>query len=102
MCVCACVVVVVVVVIVIVIAIRIRKKIIITPIIISTTFFFPVGGGEGGSVMQDGQRATLDTLTPWTNYSVTVAGFTKAGQGVSSPAVICTTEQDGEDLKKAM
>ncbi|XP_050729970.1 cell adhesion molecule Dscam2-like isoform X1 [Eriocheir sinensis] len=52
------------------------------------------GGDGGGSIMRKGQRATLDTLTPFTNYSVSVAAFTKAGQGVSSPAVMCTTDQD--------
>ncbi|XP_045105879.1 Down syndrome cell adhesion molecule-like protein Dscam2 isoform X1 [Portunus trituberculatus] len=67
---------------------------IITNYRLSYSLHPPHGGGEGGSVMQDGQQATLDSLTPWTNYSVTVAAFTRAGQGVSSPAIICTTEQD--------
>ncbi|KAK4288092.1 hypothetical protein Pmani_038864, partial [Petrolisthes manimaculis] len=50
--------------------------------------------GRGGSVVDDGQRATLNNLTPWTNYSLSVAASTRAGEGVASHPIICTTNQD--------
>ncbi|KAK4287145.1 hypothetical protein Pmani_039780, partial [Petrolisthes manimaculis] len=50
--------------------------------------------GRGGSVVEEGQRATLNNLTPWTNYSLSVAASTRAGEGVASHHVICTTNQD--------
>ncbi|XP_071517586.1 cell adhesion molecule Dscam2-like isoform X2 [Panulirus ornatus] len=51
-------------------------------------------GGRSGSVVSEGLRATLAGLTPWTNYSVSVAASTRAGEGTPSHAIICTTDQD--------
>ncbi|XP_066948108.1 cell adhesion molecule Dscam2-like isoform X4 [Macrobrachium rosenbergii] len=51
-------------------------------------------GGRSGSMVSEGLRATLTALLPWTNYSVTVAASTRAGEGVSSLPLICTTNQD--------
>lgn len=51
-------------------------------------------GGTG--VVTEGQQASLKGLQPWTNYSVTVAASTGAGQGVTSTPLTCTTQQDGK------
>lgn len=40
--------------------------------------------------------ATLLSLTPYTNYSVSVAAFTQAGTGVRSEAQFCLTDEDGK------
>ncbi|CAL4206067.1 unnamed protein product, partial [Meganyctiphanes norvegica] len=48
----------------------------------------------GGSVMSDGMRATVRGLAAWSNYTVTVAAATLAGEGVASDTVSCTTDED--------
>ncbi|CAL4091057.1 unnamed protein product, partial [Meganyctiphanes norvegica] len=48
----------------------------------------------GGNVMSDGVRATVTGLTAWSNYTVTVAAATLAGEGVASDPVTCTTDED--------
>lgn len=53
-------------------------------------------GSEEAAMMSKGLRAQLDNLRPWTNYSVSVAASTRAGQGVASEALVCTTHQDGK------
>ncbi|XP_037792633.1 Down syndrome cell adhesion molecule-like protein Dscam2 [Penaeus monodon] len=50
--------------------------------------------GRSGSVVSEGLRATLAGLRPWTNYSVSVAASTRAGEGVASLPLVCTTDQD--------
>lgn len=37
-------------------------------------------------------------LTPWTNYSVSVAAHTQAGLGIASQELLCTTREDGTKL----
>ncbi|XP_063888647.1 cell adhesion molecule Dscam2-like [Scylla paramamosain] len=54
----------------------------------------PDAEGEGGSVATEGLRARLEGLLPFTNYSISVSAATRAGQGVASPALTCTTHQD--------
>uniref|UniRef100_A0A0P4WN52 Down syndrome cell adhesion molecule-like protein Dscam2 n=2 Tax=Scylla olivacea TaxID=85551 RepID=A0A0P4WN52_SCYOL len=49
---------------------------------------------EEAAMMSKDLRAQLDNLRPWMNYSVTVAASTRAGQGVASTPLICTTHQD--------
>ncbi|XP_071541356.1 cell adhesion molecule Dscam2-like [Panulirus ornatus] len=51
-------------------------------------------GGRSGSVVSEGLQATLAGLTPWTNYSISVAASTRAGEGVASHILSCTTDQD--------
>ncbi|KAK3861972.1 hypothetical protein Pcinc_032114, partial [Petrolisthes cinctipes] len=41
-----------------------------------------------------GLEETVGGLLPWTNYSVTVAARTRAGAGVTSPDLVCTTKED--------
>lgn len=53
-------------------------------------------GSEEAAMMSKGLRAQLENLRPWTNYSVSVAASTRAGQGVASEPLVCTTHQDGE------
>lgn len=43
-----------------------------------------------------GLEETVGGLLPWTNYSVTVAARTRAGAGVTSPDLVCTTKEDGK------
>ncbi|XP_063589130.1 cell adhesion molecule Dscam2-like [Penaeus indicus] len=50
--------------------------------------------GRSGSVVSEGLRATLAGLRPWTNYSVSVAASTRAGEGVASLPLVCTTDQE--------
>lgn len=38
----------------------------------------------------------LHGLSPYTNYTVQVLAYTKAGEGVSSSPVSCTTEETGK------
>ena len=52
-----------------------------------------------GSVVTDSTSAILEGLEPWSNYSVSVAASTKAGEGVTSHPIICTTLEDGEHSK---
>nr|XP_053626185.1 cell adhesion molecule Dscam2-like [Cherax quadricarinatus] len=54
----------------------------------------PHEGGGSGSVVSETQRATLAGLSPWTNYSITVAAATRAGEGAPAHALLCTTDQD--------
>ena len=53
-------------------------------------------GSEEAALMSKDLRAQLENLRPWTNYSMSVAALTRAGQGVASKSLICTTHQDGE------
>lgn len=38
----------------------------------------------------------LTSLRKFSNYSVQVLGYTRMGDGVSSQAIFCKTEEDGE------
>ncbi|XP_069972795.1 cell adhesion molecule Dscam1 isoform X4 [Penaeus vannamei] len=67
---------------------------IITNYRVTYTQMFSHEEGRTGSVVSEGLRATLTGLKPWTNYSVSVAASTRAGEGVQSLALVCTTEQD--------
>ena len=49
-----------------------------------------------GSVLIDETNTTLESLDPWSNYSISVAASTKAGEGIGSAAVVCTTLEDGK------
>lgn len=40
----------------------------------------------------------LHTLYKYTNYSIKVLAYTKAGDGALSPPIFCMTEEDGEML----
>lgn len=46
--------------------------------------------------MTSGQEESVGGLRAWTNYSVTVAAVTRAGVGVASPDLTCTTREDGK------
>ena len=41
----------------------------------------------------------LDGLDTFTNYSIKVAAFTRAGQGKASKAIYCRTAEDGKYKK---
>ncbi|XP_069190704.1 cell adhesion molecule Dscam2 isoform X3 [Procambarus clarkii] len=41
-----------------------------------------------------GREESVGGLRPWTNYTVTVAAVTRAGPGVTSPDLTCTTRED--------
>lgn len=40
----------------------------------------------------------LHALLKYTNYSIQVLAYTGAGDGILSPAVFCTTEEDSNNL----
>lgn len=40
-------------------------------------------------------ETTLHALLKYTNYSIQVLAYTGAGDGILSPAIFCTTEEDG-------
>ena len=44
----------------------------------------------------EGESLEIKGLDIYTNYSVTVAGFTRAGRGRRSGQVFCQTKEDGE------
>ncbi|XP_042236936.1 Down syndrome cell adhesion molecule-like protein Dscam2 [Homarus americanus] len=44
--------------------------------------------------MTNGREESVGGLRPWTNYTVTVAAVTRAGAGVTSPDLTCTTRED--------
>ena len=46
--------------------------------------------------MTSGREESVGGLRAWTNYSVTVAAVTRAGVGVASPDLTCTTREDGK------
>lgn len=46
--------------------------------------------------MTNGREESVGGLRAWSNYTVTVAAVTRAGAGVSSPDLICTTREDGQ------
>ena len=43
--------------------------------------------------------AQLHNLLKFTNYSVSIAAYTRVGEGVRSPDVYIRTEQDGEFIE---
>ncbi len=44
----------------------------------------------------EGETLEIKGLETYTNYSVSVAAFTRAGRGTNSAQVFCMTEEDGE------
>jgi hypothetical protein len=42
----------------------------------------------------------LTSLRKFSNYSVQVLGYTRMGDGVSSQAIFCKTEEDGEEASQ--
>ena len=54
--------------------------------------------GLPGSVSRvvEGPSTALGDLHKFTNYSVSVAASTRAGLGVASESIICSTDMDGE------
>lgn len=42
-----------------------------------------------------GLSTILQSLNPYTNYTVQVLAYTRAGEGISSNPVSCTTEETG-------
>ncbi|KAK8403945.1 hypothetical protein O3P69_000181 [Scylla paramamosain] len=46
------------------------------------------------SRMTSGREESVGGLRAWTNYSVTVAAVTRAGVGLASPDLTCTTRED--------
>ncbi len=43
----------------------------------------------------EGESLELQALETFTNYSVTVSAFTRAGGGAASGQVFCSTDEDG-------
>ncbi|XP_037792808.1 Down syndrome cell adhesion molecule-like protein Dscam2 [Penaeus monodon] len=49
--------------------------------------------------MTSGREESVGGLRAWSNYTVTVAAVTRAGAGVSSPDLICTTREDARNTR---
>ena len=47
----------------------------------------------------EGEMLELDGLDTFTNYSIKVAAFTRAGQGKASEAIYCRTAEDGKYIQ---
>ena len=47
----------------------------------------------------EGEMLELDGLDTFTNYSIKVAAFTRAGRGQASRAIYCRTAEDGNNKK---
>ncbi len=58
----------------------------------------PESSGRLEMAETEGESVELQGLETYTNYSVTVAAFTRAGGGVASQQVFCSTEEDGENI----
>jgi len=52
--------------------------------------------GQSQIKMVSDLETTLSGLVSWSNYSVTVLAFNKAGEGVPSEQIICQTDEDGK------
>lgn len=48
--------------------------------------------------MTSGREEIVGGLRAWSNYTVTVSAVTRAGAGVASPDLTCTTREDGQSL----
>ena len=48
----------------------------------------------------EGEMLELDGLDTFTNYSIRVAAFTRAGRGKSSKQIFCKTAEDGKIRQK--
>ena len=60
--------------------------------------FFLVDISTVGEVKKTSSVETyLHTLYKYTNYSIRVLAYTGAGDGVLSPPIFCTTEEDGKN-----
>lgn len=46
--------------------------------------------------MTNGREEIVGGLRAWSNYTVTVSAVTRAGAGVASPDLTCTTREDGQ------
>jgi len=44
----------------------------------------------------EGELLELDGLDTFTNYSIRVAAFTRAGKGQTTAQIFCRTAEDGE------
>lgn len=50
---------------------------------------------KGTVIIHHKQSTELDGLRAWSNYSISLAAATKAGRGVKSQPMLCTTAEDG-------
>jgi hypothetical protein len=46
----------------------------------------------------EGELLELDGLDTFTNYSIRVAAFTRAGKGQASAQIFCRTAEDGKKI----
>ena len=56
--------------------------------------------GKLQSEETEGEMLELDGLDTFTNYSIRVAAFTRAGRGKSSKQIFCKTAEDGKIRQK--
>ena len=66
--------------------------------IIPTNVYYISDELESVTVTMPGQSAMLKNLCKFTNYSIQVLAFTRAGDGVVSEPLFVTTQPDGEQL----
>lgn len=58
--------------------------------------FLPSEKVEELTRMTNGREEIVGGLRAWSNYTVTVSAVTRAGAGVASPDLTCTTREDGQ------
>ena len=60
-------------------------------------WLFTETNGQLQAKETEGEMLELDGLDTFTNYSIRVAAFTRAGRGKSSKQIFCKTAEDGKN-----
>ena len=66
---------------------------------IETFFFISETNGRLQTKETEGEMLEVDGLDVFTNYSISVSAFTKAGRGKPSSQIYCRTSEDGKSCK---
>ena len=64
--------------------------------------FFTETNGQLQTKETEGEMLELDGLDTFSNYSIRVAAFTRAGRGKSSKQIFCKTAEDGKRFAKVV
>ena len=59
-------------------------------------WFFAETNGRLQTKETEGEMLEVDGLDVFTNYSISVSGFTRAGRGKPSSQIYCRTSEDGK------
>ena len=68
----------------------------------SLLWLFTETNGHLQTKETEGEMLELDGLDTFSNYSIRVAAFTRAGRGKSSKQIFCKTAEDGKKFAKVI